>query len=167
VGDFSPLPFDDEAAARYGTLVALTLAANRSPKPLDLMIAAVASVHGLPLYTRNADDFVGLDSAVRVVSVRDRSRPLPTQGPSPVRVRAPDRSVRRPVRALRPSAWPRSAGPGRCRDRPVPGRPRSTHRTTAPGQADPRWRTAPGDAVGGHRSSGRTRPTPTIRGHPG
>ena len=71
VGDFSPLPFDDEAAARYGTLVALTLAANRSPKPrrMDLMIAAVASVHGLPLYTRNADDFVGLDSAVRVVSV--------------------------------------------------------------------------------------------------
>src|SRR5699024_1439077 len=69
VGDFSPLPFDDEAAARYGNLVALTIAANRRPKPPDVMIAAVASVHGLPLYTRNADDFVGLDSAVRVVSV--------------------------------------------------------------------------------------------------
>ncbi|MFD3684076.1 type II toxin-antitoxin system VapC family toxin [Nocardiopsis sp. NPDC058631] len=69
--DFLPLPFDGEAAVRYGTLVALTLAANRSPKPrrLDLMIAAVASVQGLPLYTRNADDFVGLDSAVRIVTV--------------------------------------------------------------------------------------------------
>jgi predicted nucleic acid-binding protein len=71
VVDFAPLPFDGEAAARYGTLVALTLAADRGPKPrrMDLMIAAVASVHGLPLYTRNADDFVGLDSAVRIVSV--------------------------------------------------------------------------------------------------
>ncbi|MCK9872171.1 type II toxin-antitoxin system VapC family toxin [Nocardiopsis dassonvillei] len=71
VVDFSPLPFDGEAAARYGTLVALTLAANRDPKPrrLDLMIAAVASLHGLPLYTRNADDFVGLDSVVRVIPV--------------------------------------------------------------------------------------------------
>ncbi|ASU56302.1 MULTISPECIES: type II toxin-antitoxin system VapC family toxin [Nocardiopsis] len=71
VVDFAPLPFDGEAAARYGTLVALTLAAGRTPKPrrMDLMIAAVASVHGLPLYTRNTDDFVGLDSVVRVVSV--------------------------------------------------------------------------------------------------
>ncbi|MBB6118414.1 type II toxin-antitoxin system VapC family toxin [Nocardiopsis algeriensis] len=71
VRDFSPLPFGGEAAARYGTLVALTLAANRNPKPrrLDLMIAAVASLHGLPLYTRNADDFAGLDSAVQVVPV--------------------------------------------------------------------------------------------------
>ncbi|MFD6948787.1 twitching motility protein PilT [Nocardiopsis sp. TSRI0078] len=71
VTDFSPLPFDGEAAARFGTLVALTLAANRSPKPrrLDLMIAAVASLHGLPLYTRNADDFLGLESMVRIVPV--------------------------------------------------------------------------------------------------
>lgn len=69
--DFSPLPFDGEAAARYGTLVALPLAANRSPRPrrLDLMIAAVASVRGLPLYTRNADDFVGLDGMVRIIAV--------------------------------------------------------------------------------------------------
>lgn len=71
VADFDPLPFDGDAAARYGTLVALTLAAGRHPKPrrLDLMIAAIASVHGLPLFTRNADDFKGLDSAVAVVTV--------------------------------------------------------------------------------------------------
>ncbi|MFI9553841.1 type II toxin-antitoxin system VapC family toxin [Nonomuraea endophytica] len=69
--DFDALPFDAEAAARYGTLVALTVAAKRDPRPrrLDLMIAAVASVHGLPLYTRNADDFVGLESLVTVVPV--------------------------------------------------------------------------------------------------
>ncbi|MGI8307390.1 type II toxin-antitoxin system VapC family toxin [Saccharopolyspora hattusasensis] len=68
---FDPLPFDGEAAARYGTLVALMLAANRNPRPrkMDLMIAAIASAHGLPLYTRNADDFKGLESMVAVVAV--------------------------------------------------------------------------------------------------
>lgn len=71
VADFDPLPFDGDAAARYGTLVALTIAANRDPRPrrMDLMIAAIASVRGLPLYTRNAEDFKGLEGAVVVVSV--------------------------------------------------------------------------------------------------
>ena len=69
--EFTPLPFDGEAAARYGTLVALTMAAGRSPRPrrMDLMIAAIASVHGLPLYTRNAKDFRGLESLLEVVEV--------------------------------------------------------------------------------------------------
>jgi predicted nucleic acid-binding protein len=69
--DFDPLPFDGAAAARFGTLVALTVAANRNPRPrrLDLMIAAIASSRGLPLYTRNGDDFQGLDEAVEVVVV--------------------------------------------------------------------------------------------------
>ncbi|MEU9687392.1 type II toxin-antitoxin system VapC family toxin [Amycolatopsis japonica] len=69
--DFAPLPFDGDAAARYGTLVALVLAANRDPKPrrMDLMIAAIASSRELPLYTRNEDDFRGLDSMVEVVGV--------------------------------------------------------------------------------------------------
>ncbi|MFJ9781950.1 type II toxin-antitoxin system VapC family toxin [Amycolatopsis sp. NPDC101161] len=69
--EFTPLPFDGEAAARYGTLVALTVAAGRSPRPrrMDLMIAAIASVHDLPLYTRNAKDFRGLESLLEVVEV--------------------------------------------------------------------------------------------------
>lgn len=69
--DFEPLPFDAQAAARYGTLVALTMAANRNPKPrrMDLMIAAVASSRGLPLYTRNAEDFTGLDDMVTIIEV--------------------------------------------------------------------------------------------------
>ncbi|MFI5563792.1 type II toxin-antitoxin system VapC family toxin [Amycolatopsis japonica] len=69
--DFAPLPFDGDAAARYGTLVALVLAANRDPKPrrMDLMIAAIASSRELPLYTRNEDDFKGLDSMVEVVAI--------------------------------------------------------------------------------------------------
>ncbi|MBB5778017.1 type II toxin-antitoxin system VapC family toxin [Nonomuraea jabiensis] len=71
VADFEPLPFDADAAARYGSLVALTLAAKRDPRPrrMDLMIAAVASSRGLPLFTRNTDDFVGLESLITVVPV--------------------------------------------------------------------------------------------------
>ncbi len=33
------------------------------------MIAAIASVAGLPLYTRNPDDFAGLESMLTVVGV--------------------------------------------------------------------------------------------------
>lgn len=71
VADFDALPFDHEAAARYGTLVALTVNSGRDPKPrrMDLMIAAIASTRGAPLYTRNPDDFKGLDSALTVVAV--------------------------------------------------------------------------------------------------
>ncbi|MFE0023144.1 type II toxin-antitoxin system VapC family toxin [Amycolatopsis sp. NPDC059021] len=69
--DFVPLPFDGEAAARYGTLVALVLAAKRDPRPrrMDLMIAAIASSRELPLYTRNPDDFKGLDSMIEVIAI--------------------------------------------------------------------------------------------------
>ncbi|MBG0815228.1 type II toxin-antitoxin system VapC family toxin [Planomonospora sp. ID82291] len=71
VTDFEPLPFDRDAAARYGTLVALTISSGRDPRPrrMDLLIAAVASAHGLPLYTRNGADFKGLDSMVTIVPV--------------------------------------------------------------------------------------------------
>jgi toxin FitB len=71
IADFDPLPFDGDAAVRYGTLVTLTLAARRDPRPrrIDLMIAAVASVRGLPLYTRNSDDFKGLERALTVRAV--------------------------------------------------------------------------------------------------
>jgi toxin FitB len=67
----SPLSFDADAARRYGRLVALALAAGRSTRPrrIDLMIAATASVHDLPLFTRNPDDFQGLESALTVVPV--------------------------------------------------------------------------------------------------
>ncbi|WP_280666453.1 MULTISPECIES: type II toxin-antitoxin system VapC family toxin [unclassified Kitasatospora] len=71
VADFDPLPFDGAAAARYGSLVTLTVATGRDPRPrrLDLMIAAVASVNGMALYTRNAADFRGLEALVEVVAV--------------------------------------------------------------------------------------------------
>jgi hypothetical protein len=51
--------------------IALTLAARRDPRPrrLDLMIAAITSVRGLPLFTRNVEDFKGAEDAVTVVSI--------------------------------------------------------------------------------------------------
>ncbi|MGW5436296.1 type II toxin-antitoxin system VapC family toxin [Nocardia asteroides] len=69
--EFDPLPFDEAAATRYGTLVALTIAANRDPRPrrMDLLIAAIASANDLPLYTRNAADFKGLAGMLDVVAV--------------------------------------------------------------------------------------------------
>jgi predicted nucleic acid-binding protein len=69
--DFDPLPFDGEAATRYGTLVALTIEARRDPRPrrMDLMIAAIASSHDLPLFTLNIDDFAGLDDMVTVIAI--------------------------------------------------------------------------------------------------
>ncbi len=67
----APLPFDAAAARRYGSLVALVLEAGRTVRPrrIDLMIAATAAVHGLPLYTRNAADFDGLHEALEIVDV--------------------------------------------------------------------------------------------------
>ncbi|WP_244373675.1 hypothetical protein [Streptomyces griseorubiginosus] len=52
-------------------MVALTIAADRDPRPrrMDLMIAAAASARGLPLYTRNAGDFKGLETSVVIVAV--------------------------------------------------------------------------------------------------
>ncbi|SEB38304.1 hypothetical protein SAMN04489727_1200 [Amycolatopsis tolypomycina] len=69
--DYVPLPFDGDAATRFSSLAALTVAAKREPRPrkMDLMIAAIASVHGLPLYTRNAKDFRGLENLLEVVEV--------------------------------------------------------------------------------------------------
>lgn len=67
----APLPFDAAAARRYGSLVALALAAGRAVRPrrIDLMSAATAAVHALPLFTRNGADFEGLRDAVDVVVV--------------------------------------------------------------------------------------------------
>ena len=68
---WEPLPFDAEAARAYGLVFAATRAAGRSSRTrlADLLIAATAAAHGLPIYTRNPGDFIGLDGIVRVVGV--------------------------------------------------------------------------------------------------
>ncbi|MCX4724951.1 PIN domain-containing protein [Streptomyces sp. NBC_00963] len=69
--EFAAVPFDREAARRFGTLVALTIRAKRDVRPrrMDLMIAATAAAQGLPLYTRNTDGFKGLEEGVDVIPV--------------------------------------------------------------------------------------------------
>ena len=69
--NFSPLAFDENAVHAYGILVASVVAIGRNPKPRknDLMIAATALAHQVPLYTRNPDDFKGLESQVTVIPV--------------------------------------------------------------------------------------------------
>lgn len=65
------LPFDSEAARTYGRVFAATKAAGRSSRArlADLLIASIAAANGLPLYTRNPSDFVGLDEIVTVIGV--------------------------------------------------------------------------------------------------
>ncbi|CAN5786107.1 hypothetical protein BH24ACT5_BH24ACT5_14280 [soil metagenome] len=68
---FDPLAFTVDCARRFTHLVGLVIAIGRSPTPrrMDLMIAAVASAHQLPLFTRNASDFVGLESVLTTITV--------------------------------------------------------------------------------------------------
>lgn len=68
---FGVLDFDLAAARQYGLLAALVQQAGRNPRPrrLDLQIAATAAAHGLPLLTRNPDDFKGTERLVEVLAV--------------------------------------------------------------------------------------------------
>ena len=66
---FDALPVDEAVAASYGQLAAAVVDAGRRPRArvIDLLIAATAHAHSARLYTRNLDDFVGLDGLVEVV----------------------------------------------------------------------------------------------------
>ena len=65
------LPFDAAAARAYGRLYAALKASGRSSRRrfADLLIAATALAHALPLYTRNRDDFNGLEHLITVNQV--------------------------------------------------------------------------------------------------
>ena len=66
-----PLPFDSTAARSYGLVVAAVVREGCKPRSrfADLLIAATAHANGLDLYTRNGDDFAGLEDLVRVIAV--------------------------------------------------------------------------------------------------
>lgn len=69
---FDPLPFDQNAARAYGRIYAAVVATGgkaRGPRAVDLLIAATAFAADLPLYTRNVDDFRGLEDLVEIVGV--------------------------------------------------------------------------------------------------
>lgn len=66
-----PIPFDGDCARAYGRVYAAVLTAGRQPRrrAADLLIAATALAAGLPLYTRNAGDFHGLEEILTIVAV--------------------------------------------------------------------------------------------------
>lgn len=69
---FDPLPFDGDAARAYGRVFASVVAQGRKARgarAADLLIAATALAADLPLYTRNADDFRGLEQLLEIVAV--------------------------------------------------------------------------------------------------
>ena len=68
---FDALPVDEAVAASYGQVAAAVVDAGRQPRArsMDLLIAATAHAHSARLYTRNTDDFDGLDDLIDVVAV--------------------------------------------------------------------------------------------------
>ena len=57
--DFTALPFNAEAARRYGQIAAALRVSGRTTRAraFDTLIAAIATAHDLPVYTANATDF--------------------------------------------------------------------------------------------------------------
>jgi predicted nucleic acid-binding protein len=73
---FDPLPVDAAVARAYGRVYAAVAGAGRKARgarSLDLVIAATALASDLPLYTRNADDFRGIEGLVAVIAVEPTS----------------------------------------------------------------------------------------------
>lgn len=68
---FDPLPLDAAASRSYGLVVAAVVAAGRRHRSrvADRMIAAIAHANDLVIYTRNPDDFTGLEDLVTVVAI--------------------------------------------------------------------------------------------------
>ena len=65
---FDALPLDEVVAASFGRLAAAVVEAGRQPRrrTMDLLIAATAHAHDAALYTRNPDDFGGLEDLIDV-----------------------------------------------------------------------------------------------------
>lgn len=68
---FHALPLNEAVATSYGQVAAAVAESGRNPRPrsMDLLIAATAHAHQARVYTRNADDFVGLEGLVEIVAV--------------------------------------------------------------------------------------------------
>ena len=69
---FDPLPFDGDCARAYGRVYAAIVATGRKargPRAVDLLIAATAVAANLPLYTRNVDDFRGIEDLLDIIGV--------------------------------------------------------------------------------------------------
>jgi predicted nucleic acid-binding protein len=70
--EIEALPFDSECARAYGSIYVATTAVGRKPRgsrALDLMIAATAFAHQVPLYTLNSKDLRGLEDLIEIIDV--------------------------------------------------------------------------------------------------
>lgn len=65
---FDALPVDGSVAREYGRLAAAVVAAGRQSRArvADLLIAATAAAHEATLWTRNANELVGLEGLVDI-----------------------------------------------------------------------------------------------------
>lgn len=65
---FQPISIDAAVSRAYATVAHTVRLAGRQPRArvMDLWIAATALVYELPLYTRNADDFAGLEALLDI-----------------------------------------------------------------------------------------------------
>lgn len=71
-GNIEALPFDPACARAYGPVYAAVHRKGRKPRggrAVDLMIAATALAHELPLYTLNGKDLRGLEELIEIVDV--------------------------------------------------------------------------------------------------
>jgi hypothetical protein len=61
--DFDPIPFDASCARAFGRVAASLRRSGRKTqaRAYDALIAATAVAHGLPVFTRNPDDFQDID----------------------------------------------------------------------------------------------------------
>jgi len=68
---FEPIPFEAHAARSYGRIVAAVTGRGRihRSRVADLLIAATAHANEMTLFTRNPDDFVGLEALIEVRAI--------------------------------------------------------------------------------------------------
>ena len=68
---WDPLPFDTNAARMYGRVYSAMRVSGRSTRSrlADLLIASTAASNELALYTRNPNDFVGLEQILCIRTV--------------------------------------------------------------------------------------------------
>ena len=68
---WDPLPVDTEVARAYGRVYAAVRESGRSSRRRfgDLLIAATALAHEIPLCTRNPDDFTGLEPLITITNL--------------------------------------------------------------------------------------------------
>lgn len=68
---WDPLPLDADVARAYGRVYAALTAGRRAGRRrfADLLIAATALAHAMPLYTRNPADLVGVERLIAIRAV--------------------------------------------------------------------------------------------------